>query len=1006
MVTQKVTANDSQDETLLENLLDAFRNRGYGSKSQASGWLLMEPSPGAAQRVLDRLDLAVRESGGEVAVGLWRSGQERSFGGLPDVVEDLAARVQHRHPEILQRFGWTLVNLIYPWRRSQLPRPIGELRAGLAEFALRGDQHFIHQFFQKRKVTPQVLAHLTYYLLESATAVGPVLLRLEGLEHADRLTWTVLGLLQRYARHHRTPLLICGVATEGADSLMREVLGPDAEAEWEIRRPAGPPGVDVDALADLRQALGEAEFRAISTASVFGLPFRLRDWAELLTEPLRSSAEGLLHRLLDRGVLRRVGEERFAFSHTWTVEELHSRLDDAERRILHTAALAGDEQADPFAAAWHGIQAELPQRRRLTFTAMERAWALSTYDCALIHATRALAVSDVQEEGEPVDGNLLLAMLNYEAERYQDADRYLLAALADPPRRPGVDFLRYLLGYNAIFGLDEFARGAEILRPVLQYYEATGDERGAAYVRNSLAFALFRSRQREEAITLEELNLDILGTHDLSDSFLLSILQLNLGRIYRNSGELERALELFRHGLYVRKSELTSHVLLLFYATLGNFHARRDEAAASLAAYRHSLELIRDMQIDGLKDQVLQALTKDAPPLPPDRVTRADEILFSLYFHLARACSNLGLAEQAGTYLAAVRSQHVLLGKDAVTAFETGLKVARSPFLANPEGSESESENPDLSMRRELSDLPLLVQEAASGDRWVSAAAEILSSGQSVALLRSSQFGMGARVLTSLVLYDPRSPELAARMSSELGNSYISQGTAALILEESRNLFEGLEPLPWVYQSASLKPQWRARVPGILPLRACVQVLSSAADGQLQEVLQAFSDRTGIGLLGVIPYHLWRNDLIITAEQGLNAFLVTSIDAFVLGDRLIVKEQGAAAAANLLAFHPRLSEEALVVDGSADRQANGTFLIRIKRRGGYATDDLLRLRVEVRPIVELCDGSLTVSQIVARASQALPAIQGLEVQVCSLLRTLWRQGALCFDPPASWLNVA
>jgi hypothetical protein len=145
---------------------------------------------------------------------------------------------------------------------------------------------------------------------------------------------------------------------------------------------------------------------------------------------------------------------------------------------------------------------------------------------------------------------------------------------------------------------------------------------------------------------------------------------------------------------------------------------------------------------------------------------------------------------------------------------------------------------------------------------------------------------------------------------------------------------------------------------------------------------------------------------VITAEQGLNAFLVTSIDALVLGDQLIIKEQGAAATANLLLFHPRLSEEAFVFDGPASAQETGTFMIRIKRRGGYATDDLLKLRKEVRPIIELCNGTLTVSQIVERVSHVFTVTQGLEAQICSLLRTLWRRGALCFDPPTSWPMVA
>jgi hypothetical protein len=121
------------------------------------GLLVVDPEGGGARRVL--ATLAGATGGGDAVLhASWRRGLLRPFGGLLDVIEDLAAWVQPRQPELLQRFGWSLVNLLYPWRRAQAAFPVGELRAGLADFVLRGDQNLIHQFFQKRNVRPQILS--------------------------------------------------------------------------------------------------------------------------------------------------------------------------------------------------------------------------------------------------------------------------------------------------------------------------------------------------------------------------------------------------------------------------------------------------------------------------------------------------------------------------------------------------------------------------------------------------------------------------------------------------------------------------------------------------------------------------------------------------------------------------------------------------------------------------------------------------------------------------------
>jgi tetratricopeptide (TPR) repeat protein len=960
------------------------------------GLLVVDPEGGGARRVL--ATLAGATGGGDAVLhASWRRGLLRPFGGLLDVIEDLAAWVQPRQPELLQRFGWSLVNLLYPWRRAQAAFPVGELRAGLADFVLRGDQNLIHQFFQKRNVRPQILSYLAQFLLESADALaasggGRVWLVLEDLERADGFTVSALRLLNRYARCGRAPLRLVAVASrvEGTP------LGPLAEAagEWRVvplagaaepSEPAGaPPGARSPELAE-----------ALAAAAAFALPFRRDDWLALLRPEARRAAEAAVDGLAAGGLLVPAGGDRWRLASGGLAEALAAGAEGEIRRGWHEALLAGEEGGDPFAAAWHAAAAGDPgEVRPRHLQAMERAWAVSAYDCALAFAESALAAP--AGDGGEVPGDLLLAMLNYEAERYDEADRRLLATLERPPAGVDPHFLRYLLGYNAVFGVGDFRRGIEILTAVLAHYEAIGDARGAAYIRNSLAFAHFRSRQVDEAIDLEQLTLEVLDTTDVSDSFLLSILQLNLGRIYRNAGDPARALDLFRRGLAVRRAEPSAHVLLLLHATLASLLAANGDHAGALAEYHHAFELVRDMQLDSLKDQALAAFSRGVPELPPERVTRTDELRYYLGFHLGSTCRRLGLAERAEAHLRAFRAQSARLGEGVVGAVEAAFAAAAEAPARPPEGGGAFA----AEIEEALAALPGLVRDETGPGALVAAVAEALAAGKTVALLRPRPLGGGVAVTDSLVVYDPRRRDLAERVTAEVGGSHIPRATAALVLPEAAGRFRDLPDLPVVQHTATLLPEARPALDALLPVGLCAQLLSPRFDGFLHEVAQGFAARTGVALLAAAPFHLWRRDLAVTPRQGLASFLASSLDLLVLGDRLLAKAHGAAAAENLRGFRPRLSEEALVFPPGAGGEAGDSVLIRIKRRGGFATDDLLKLRPETRPLIELCDGRRTVGDIVRQTVRGGPAAPQAEERLCGFLRELWRRGALCFDDPA------
>lgn len=982
---------------LADSLLGGLEADGRGAASDSTGWIVLTSSGNDAFSFVSQLEQRVSAAGGTVITAGWREGLLRPYGALLDIVEEFAAWAHPRQPELLQRFGWSLINLLYPWRKSEAELPVGELRAGLADLVFRGDQTLIHQFFQKRNVRPQILSYLTHFLLETTSAIAattsaPVVLCLEDAHLADELSVSAVQLFNRYARSKRVPVRICIIAETITGSPFDGILvNPDVRQEWRVARLNNTTANN--ALETTLERLSPEQLAALQVATVFALPFNSSSWIEILPVELHATAETSITDLLAAGVLRKVGDDRLRFASGELRKRIAAGLPAKECKHYHLHALKIEESKDVFAAAWHAnVGRWLAELRAYCLAAMERAWAVSAYECALTFAERALAAP---AEDSTLDENLLLAMLNYEAGRYEEAHQRLAAALEHPSGQLDRNFLEYLLGYNAVFGIGDYKQGIEILNRVVSHYEQKDDERGIAYIRNSLAFAHFCSRNVDEAISLEELNIDQLSRAQVSDSFLANVLQLNLGRLYRNSGDAERALKLLREGLFAHKAELSSHALLLYYGTLGNFQFAKGDYSAALEAYYHSFEIIRNVQLDSVKDQVLLAFSKRVPELPSERTTRADLLLYYIHFHLGLTCQRLGLKERADTYLSAIRQTADLLGTTAVNAVEAAFIKESPPQLSDSKPAENLNGN----VTETLNSLQGLVAEVSGeGDRvdWI---VNALQAGQVVGIFQPHELGNDVRVMESLVLYDPSHRELGERMAQELdsGGSHIKRAPAALFLPESAALFQDVSSLPLVQQSATLKPEYRAMFPALLPVKLCVQMLSHEFDDLLFDIIQGFGNANGNGLVAAAPFHLWRRDLVATAQQAVMSFLVSSIDALLVEDRLLRKVHGSTAMENLRNFRPRLSEEALVITKSGDSANGNSVLIRIKRRGGYATDDLLKLHPGTRPILDLCDGSLSVAEVTKRAG--LPQSESRDEQLCAFLRSLWHHGALCFDEP-------
>jgi tetratricopeptide (TPR) repeat protein len=791
--------------------------------------------------------------------------------------------------------------------------------------------------------------------------------------------------------------LLCATARELNGPLESWLVkGADSRQAWRVIEAGEGPDAEGPGQ-DRFDSLTPEQRRLVQSASVLALPFEARAVEALSPSagragtPDASAPSETFDSLVGAGVLRRFGASRFAFASPALRESAYRSLDAASLKRLHAAALAVEGE-DSYAALRHAERAGLPEKsRRHSIKATERAWAVSDYGSAITTAQRYVGAVNGGGDGA-VNSDLLLALLYYEAGQHADTERHLAEALKTGSESAHRSVLERLLGYNAIFGLGDFDRGREIMESVLRDFEARGLRQDAGYVRNTIAYTLFCTRRFDDAVEMERTALRLLESSDQPGGFLYSVLQLNLGRVYRTLGFHEQALRLFKNGLDAPNLEQSPYMLLIFHTTLAQFYATRGEYAEAVAAFHHCLDLARDIELENASDPVLNSLSRHVGKPLSDRTTRGDEVFFYLYLNLALAYRRMGLSSRSEAYLAGMRGCWGFLGEDVWRAAEAVLEGAAPPAQESGRDVAAEFAEEAAEAERRFEGLTF---EAAGADSLARSVAEALADGKVVALAGPRSAGPDDRGLGSLVLYDAREPELAARVNTEVGAYGSPRARTAVLLPEAVRHFDGVAPLPLVLQEATLKPSSRDGLRALAPYGSRVQVLSPEFDGLLFEILSEFAKRTGTGVLAALPFHLRGRDLAVTPAKALSAYLVSSIDHLVLGGRLLAKRWGATAEQNILPFRPRLSRNASIFRRSGGEEED-SFLLLVRT---WSFHNYLRLRREMRPVLDLCDGQRTVAEVVSRLANGSPPDERLRQQVCAFLRKLARQSAVVYDDP-------
>ncbi len=923
-----------------------------------------------ASEVTEEIRRWARARGTRVFTGSWHPSLRRPFGGIAELAGRLAEWLRAGDPDLLNRFSLALANLLPSWRREASLRDTRELRSRLADFVLYGDPGGLREFYWRRDTRPWVAAELGRLFSQSATALieatgSPGLLLLDGVPMADDTAQYALGILGRYTS--RAPAAVCAV-----------FAGPPRDGgpgePWQMISAESMRAEDRSA-ARLPPAVG----RLLAAGSVLALPASAADWRSLAQEAFAAPADGDVEELIEQGWVEAPREDVLAVATGARRAALLASLDAPLRQRLHRLSF-DREQADPFVALWHAERAGAAREdgglAALRREAMERAWGVSDYRCAIGLARRAALRQEPAEERD-----LVLALLAYERGRHREAERRLADGRLRMADGTALDAStrQLLLGYNAVFGLGEFDRGRRILAEACRLYEESGRTHDANSVRNSIAFALARTGRLDAALDLEETAFASLHRQGADDAFLAIILRLNLARLQRNAGRPDAAADLLRCARDDSQRELSPYLLLILHTALAEIHMARGDGRAALMAVIHGYELARDLKLDYVSDPVLGALSRILGRRLDARLSRADETLVYFELVLAGLCGRLGMARQAETWRRSARTRWPGAGdglapEEAAPAVRTSAAVRED---AAPDGLWSQ-----------------LVEEESRATP--DSAAERLAAGHLLALVRQGGAEGGGIWSHSLLLFDPRRADLAARAKAEMGAERWSGAPAAIAAESAAGLFQPpLDPSLPGYQEATLRRGERQRLAGVIPILLRVQVLSPSLDRFLAELVLRFAERTGTGLLAALPFHLRNRDLADDPGRAIAAFLVSSADHLLLDGRLLAKRHGREALANLLPFRPRLSRNAEVLPaGEAERG----LVIRVWI---WSHRSHFRLNEAMRAFLGDCDGRRTLAELLPEWRRRLGGHPQADRQIHALLRELWHRGAVRFDPPAA-----
>lgn len=176
--------------------------------------------------------------------------------------------------------------------------------------------------------------------------------------------------------------------------------------------------------------------------------------------------------------------------------------------------------------------------------------------------------------------------------------------------------------------------------------------------------------------------------------------------------------------------------------------------------------------------------------------------------------------------------------------------------------------------------------------------ADLLSQGKIVGWLQGGA-ELGPRALGQRsILCDPRNPDMKDILNRKVKFREGFRPFAPMILEEDVcEWFDVDSPYsisPFMLRVLPFRSSHAARVPAVVHVDGTgrVQTVSQKASPDLHRLLTAFKSKTGIPILLNTSFNIAGEPIVETPLDALWCFLYTAMDACVMGNYIVSKEQG------------------------------------------------------------------------------------------------------------------
>jgi carbamoyltransferase len=209
--------------------------------------------------------------------------------------------------------------------------------------------------------------------------------------------------------------------------------------------------------------------------------------------------------------------------------------------------------------------------------------------------------------------------------------------------------------------------------------------------------------------------------------------------------------------------------------------------------------------------------------------------------------------------------------------------------------------------------------EVVTGDSVIEQAVDLLCAGEIGGWFEGGA-ELGPRALGQRsILCDPRRSDAKEVLNRRVkGREAFRPFAPAIMLEHVEEWFdlEGTPAAsPFMLRVCSVRPEQRARVPGIVHVDGTGRLQSVAPGARLHDLLSAFHARTGVPMLVNTSFNVMGEPIVETPEDAVWCMLSTGIDFCVLEDRVVRKQ---AAYRSLLDLVPRVIVARCTVDLMVD----------------------------------------------------------------------------------------